>query len=186
MEYELIRSARRTLGAEIKNGRLIVRAPYLASKRDIERFLASQSGRIEKALAVSREAEERKAAVPKLTQAELRALAAEARRIIPERCAYFAPLVGVRYARITIRSQRTRWGSCSAKGSLSFNCLLMKAPPAVLDGVVVHELCHIKQPNHSAKFYAEVLRVLPDYKERQKWLRQNGELLMAMLPDKAE
>ena len=62
----------------------------------------------------------------------------------------------------------------------------MKAPPAVLDGVVVHELCHIKQPNHSAKFYAEVLRVLPDYKERQKWLRQNGELLMAMLPDKAE
>ncbi|MBR6312004.1 MAG: M48 family metallopeptidase, partial [Oscillospiraceae bacterium] len=48
------------------------------------------------------------------------------------------------------------------------------------------ELCHIKQPNHSAKFYAEVLRVLPDYKERQKWLRQNGELLMAMLPDKAE
>ena len=186
MEYELIRSARRTLGAQIKNGRLIVRAPYLASKREIERFLASQSGRIEKALAESRAAEERKAAVPKLTQAELRALAAEARRTFPERCAFFAPLVGVRYGRITIRSQRSRWGSCSAGGNLNFNCLLMKAPPDVLDGVVVHELCHLKHPDHSARFYAEVLRVMPDYKKRRKWLKDNGELLMAMLPEKPE
>ncbi|MBO6010926.1 MAG: M48 family metallopeptidase, partial [Oscillospiraceae bacterium] len=134
----------------------------------------------------SRAAEERKAAVPKLTPAELRSLAAEARRVIPERCAFFAPVVGVKYERITIRSQRSRWGSCSAKGNLNFNCLLMKAPPEVLDGVVVHELCHIRHPDHSAKFYSEVLRVMPDYKKRRDWLRKNGELLMAMLPDKAE
>ncbi|MBO6010655.1 MAG: M48 family metallopeptidase [Oscillospiraceae bacterium] len=181
MEYELIRSARRTIGAEIKNGRLVVRAPYLAGKRDIERFLDSQSGRIEKALERARAREEKKAAVAKLTPEEVRALAAEARRVVPERCAFFAPLVGVKYGRITIRTQRSRWGSCSSKGNLNFNCLLMKAPPEVLDGVVVHELCHIKEMNHSARFYAEVTRVLPDYKKRRKWLDDNGDLLMAML-----
>ena len=184
MEYELIRSARRTIGAEIKNGRLIVRAPYLAPKGAIERFLGDNRARLESLLEKARAREEKKAAVPKLTPEEIRALADEARKTIPERCAFFAPLVGVRYGRITIRTQRSRWGSCSAKGNLNFNCLLMKAPPEVLDGVVVHELCHLKEMNHSARFYAEVARVLPDYKKRRKWLDDNGDLLMAMLGDK--
>ena len=181
MDYELIRSARRTIGAEIKNGRLVVRAPYLATRGAVERFLADNRSRLESMLVKAREREEKKAAVPKLTAEEIRALAAEARKVIPARCAYFAPLVGVTYGRVTIRTQRSRWGSCSAKGNLNFNCLLMKAPPEVLDGVVVHELCHLREMNHSARFYAEVTRVLPDYKRRRKWLKDNGDLLMAML-----
>ena len=95
--------------------------------------------------------------------------------------AHYAPLVGVSYGRITIRCQRTRWGSCSSKGNLNFNCLLMLAPPEVLDCIVVHELCHRKEMNHSQRFYAEVLRVMPDYRERYKWLKENGHMLMAML-----
>ena len=98
--------------------------------------------------------------------------------------AYYAPIVGVSYGRITIRSQRSRWGSCSSNGNLNFNCLLMLVPPGVLDSVVVHELCHRKEMNHSPRFYAEVLRVLPDYRERDRWLKENGAMLMARLPEK--
>ena len=117
----------------------------------------------------------------KLRPEELAALAQEARRVIPERVAVYAPLVGVSYGRITIRSQRTRWGSCSAKGNLNFNCLLMLSPPEVLDSIVVHELCHRKEMNHSCRFYAEVLRVFPDYWKCHAWLRENGSSLMRRL-----
>ena len=109
---------------------------------------------------------------------EIRDLADRALRVIPARAAHFAPLVGVTYGRITIRNQKTRWGSCSGKGNLNFNCLLMLAPPEVLDYVVVHELCHRKQMNHSAAFWAEVARVIPDYKEHVQWLKTEGSRLM--------
>lgn len=97
---------------------------------------------------------------------------------IPKRVKTFAPIVGVDYGRITIRTQKTRWGSCSSKGNLNFNCLLMAMPEEIRDYVVVHELCHRKQMNHSDKFWAEVEKILPDYKERRKWLRDNGEKIM--------
>ena len=79
---------------------------------------------------------------------------------------------------LTIRNQRTRWGSCSGKKNLNFNCLLMLAPPEVLDSVVVHELCHILEMNHSKRFYAHVLRVYPDYYRDHKWLKEHGTELM--------
>ena len=94
--------------------------------------------------------------------------------VIPERVRHFAPLIGVDYGRITIRCQRTRWGSCSAKGNLSFNCLLMLLPNEVVDSVVVHELCHRKHMNHSPLFYAEIERVFPEYRKCSKWLKENG------------
>ena len=99
--------------------------------------------------------------------------------MIPERVRYFAPKVGVDYGMITIRNQKTRWGSCSARGNLNFNCLLMLAPSEVIDYVVVHELCHRKELNHSPRFWAEVARVLPDYKRQERWLKENGKRLMA-------
>ena len=104
-----------------------------------------------------------------------------AAKVIPGRVQYFAPLVGVDYGRISIRSQKTRWGSCSTAGNLNFNCLLLLAPPEVLDYVVVHELCHRKEMNHSPRFWAEVGRVLPDYKASKKWLRENGNRLMLLI-----
>ena len=90
--------------------------------------------------------------------------------------------MGVTYGRSTIRSQHTRWGSCSARGNLNFNCLLALTPPEVLDYVVVHELCHRKELNHSPAFWAEAERVLPDYKNRRNWLKENGTALIARLP----
>ncbi len=90
--------------------------------------------------------------------------------------------MGVSYGRITIRSQRTRWGSCSSKGNLNFNCLLLLCPEAVQDYVVVHELCHRKELNHSPKFWAEVERICPDYKTHRKWLKENGSSLIGRLP----
>ena len=181
MEYELIRSRRRTLVVEFRDGRLLVRAPLTAPKGQIDRFLEAHRQQIGAYLEKERARARERAAVPKLTQAEHEALRQRAKAVIPARAAYFAPLVGVDYGRITIRSQRTRWGSCSAKGDLSFNCLLLLAPPEVLDGVVVHELCHRREPNHSPRFYAEVLRVLPDYRAGEKWLKENGHLLLARL-----
>ena len=99
-------------------------------------------------------------------------------KYIPERVAYYAPIAGVSYGRITIRNQKSRWGSCSAKGNLNFNCLLMLTPPEVIDSVVVHELCHRKEMNHSRRFYDEVLRVYPDYHIWNKWLKENGAAIM--------
>ena len=117
----------------------------------------------------------------RLTMADIEKLAREAVRVIPARVAYFAPLVGVTYGRITIRNQRSRWGSCSSKGNLNFNCLLMLAPPEVLDSVIVHELCHRLEMNHSKRFYDEVLRVYPAYHRWNKWLKEHGNELIARL-----
>ena len=101
-------------------------------------------------------------------------MAEKALQIIPERVKYYAPLVGVNYGRITIRNQKTRWGSCSEQGNLNFNCLLVMMPMEVLDSVVVHELCHRKHMNHSKEFYAEVYKVFPQYDKWNKWLKENG------------
>ncbi len=172
--YRLIRSGRKTLAMEITADGLVVRAPYRATQAQIDDFLRSHARWLEKHAAKLEAAQE---AEP-LTAEELRALADRALQAIPARVAHYAPLVGVTYGRITIRNQRTKWGSCSAKGNLNFNCLLMLAPPEVLDSVVVHELCHRKHPNHSPAFYGEVLRVFPDYKKWDKWLKDNGMALM--------
>ena len=105
-------------------------------------------------------------------------LAQQALKDLPERVRHFAPLAGVRYGRITIRFQGARWGSCSSLGNLNFNCLLMLAPLGTIDSVVVHELCHRKQMNHSPRFYREVLRVYPNYYEDQRWLKEEGHRLL--------
>lgn len=176
--YRVIRSSRRTISVQIApSGEVLVRCPRRMSNADIRRFVESKSDWIEKHL------EKRTAAVrlPVFTDEQLQVLARQARQTIPERVAHFAPLVGVTYGRITIRSQHTLWGSCSGKGNLNFNCLLMLTPPEVLDYVVVHELCHRKEMNHSARFWAEVGRVLPDFENRRKWLRENGTALISRL-----
>ena len=107
------------------------------------------------------------------------ALKSEAKRVIPARAACYARLMGVEYARISIRAQRTKWGSCSTKRGLNFNCLLLLAPTEVMDYVIVHELCHLKQMNHSKAFYALVERYFPEYKKHAAWLKENGAALMA-------
>ncbi len=122
--------------------------------------------------------QEAKDAPPRLTDAEIRELADRAMSVIPERVEYYARLINVSYGKITIRNQRSRWGSCSSKGNLNFNCLLMLAPQEVIDSVIVHELCHRKHMNHSKAFYSEVYRVFPDYDRWDKWLKEHGEEIM--------
>lgn len=181
MEFEVIRSNRKTMGAQIKQNKLIIRAPMQATNEEINRFLLQNKKWIETHLAKAQAREKAREGVHRLTQDEIRALANRALEVLPRRVAYYAPLVGVTYGRITIRNQRSRWGSCSSKGNLNFNCLLMLTPPEVIDSVVVHELCHRKEINHSDRFYAEVLRVFPNYWAQAQWLKENGDILMAMM-----
>ena len=123
----------------------------------------------------------RKTMTPKLSMDEIHALAQKAMAVLPERTAYFAAKIGVSYGGITIRNQKTRWGSCSSIGNLNFNCLLMLTPPEIQDYVVVHELCHRKEMNHSDRFWKEVEKILPDYKERKAWLKEHGGEIMARM-----
>lgn len=100
-----------------------------------------------------------------------------AREYFAGRCAYYRQFTGGNYTRITIRDQKTRWGSCSSTGTLSFNYRLMFAPPRVLDYVVVHELCHLTHMNHSREFWDLVASVQPDYKVYRNWLKEHGREL---------
>ena len=90
--------------------------------------------------------------------------------------------IGVEYRRIRIAGQRTLWGSCSSRGTLSFNWRLGLAPPEVLDYVVVHELCHLRVPNHSRRFWALVERHRPHWRQQREWLRDFGPELLAFRP----
>lgn len=179
MEFEVIRSGRRTLAAEIKNGRLLIRTPQQIADAEIDAFVRQHRHWIETHLAKAEAQRRELERLEPLPEEELRQLAEQAQRSIPKRVAFYAAQIGVSYGKITIRRQKTRWGSCSAGGNLSFNCLLMLAPPEVLDSVVVHELCHRKQMNHSERFYAEVLRHFPEYWKWNRWLKENGPQLMA-------
>ena len=144
--FEIIHSNRKTLNIQIKSdGRVVVRAPLRMSNGDIRRLVEEKADWIEKHQAQIRR--QRDSAGPAFTAGQLRQLAEAARQDLPRRAARFAPLVGVSYGRITIRAQKSRWGSCSTLGNLNFNCLLMLCPEQVRDYVVVHELCHRKEMN---------------------------------------
>ena len=181
MNCKIIRSNRKSLGLEVNTDGLIIRAPLQASDAEINMFILQHKDWLEKNLNRVEERQKTVDSIQPLSMDEIKDLANKALKVIPERVKYYAPTVGVNYGRITIRNQRSKWGSCSGKGNLNFNCLLMLAPPEVLDSVVVHELCHRKEMNHSDKFYAEVLRVYPDYWIWDKWLKENGDLLMKRL-----
>lgn len=177
-DYKILRSNRKTLGLQVTETGLLVRAPYQITNQQINAFILQHKSWIEKQLNQLEKQQEQLSQVPAFTMEELQELAEKAGEYIPARVAFYAPMIGVTYNRITIRSQKTRWGSCSAKGNLNFNCLLMLMPPEVIDSVVVHELCHLKEMNHSRKFYAHVLRVYPDYPKWNQWLKKHGKLFI--------
>jgi predicted metal-dependent hydrolase len=102
----------------------------------------------------------------------------QARQVLAERVKFFAAQYGFQYKRIRITSARTRWGSCSASGSLSFSWRLIQAPLAVVDYVVVHELVHTVVHNHSKQFWQRVGSIMPDYHQHRRWLREHGRELL--------
>lgn len=106
---------------------------------------------------------------------------AEARATLAARAATFAATLGVTYTRLTIRDTRSRWGSCSTAGGLNFSWRLILAPPAVLDYVVLHELVHRREMNHSPRFWALVAASCPDFRQHRDWLKVQGGALMAFL-----
>ena len=178
MEYTLIRSSRKTLAVQIKrDGKVIVRANFRTPESRIDVFVAEKSKWIEKHLKdISG-----KPILPKFTEEEIADFIVSAKRIIPLKAAYFADMIGVSYGRVIVRKERTLWGSCSARGNLNFNCLLVNLPSEVCDYVVIHELCHRKHMNHSQAFWRTVERYCPEYKTCRKWLKTFGEELLLRL-----
>ena len=181
ISVEVIYSSRRTMGLEVTaDGRVKARVPNRTADAVVEKFVKERAGWIaEKYLLQKARQEKQKLARGTRDYEQNPALEARyrelARAVIGQRVSYFAAKMGVTYGRIPIRDQKTRWGSCSGRGNLNFNWKLVLMPPEVLDYVVVHELAHRKQMNHSPLFWAEVGRVLPDYESRRRWLKEHGK-----------
>lgn len=178
MEYTLIRSLRRTLSVTVdRNGEVVVRAPKRMPKMMIDRFLLQKESWIlehqKNALA--------KPYVEAFSEEELKELKKRAKKLLLPMVEAYAKELGVTYHRVAIRAQKTRWGSCSRDGNLNFNCLLVLVPEPVARYVVVHELCHRMEMNHSKAFWAKVAMACPNYKAERKWLKENGTDLIARL-----
>ncbi len=173
---EMKRSKRKSISFEIKHaGTLIVRVPYYMTKQAILKEVARHQEWIEEHMELVREREARMEEVPRYTVAEMQKMADTALKMIPPKVKKYAERMGVSYGRITIRNQRTRWGSCSSKGNLNFNCLLTQVPEEVMDYVIIHELCHRLEMNHSKRFWNLVEQNIPDYKEKRQWLKEHGK-----------
>ncbi|MDD2972084.1 MAG: M48 family metallopeptidase [Lachnospiraceae bacterium] len=182
-------SRRRSYGLEIdENGAVILKIPLQASESFIDSFLRDKekwiTEKYEKQLRRKNELEEwkkRLACTPGQAAALTKRYRNAAKKYIPERVAHYQMQMGGTYERVIIRDQKTRWGSCSSGGTLSFSWRLMLAPPMVLDYVVIHELAHLQEMNHSKAFWDVVESVMPEYRIHRKWLRDNGAILQMQL-----
>lgn len=178
--YEIIYSPRRTTALQVTpDGRVIVRAPKRCPRSFIEAFVRQKEDWVLRQLACfeKQQKEQSDAEHLPLSDKDRARYVSIARDIFTRKTAYYARIMGISYGRITIREQKTRWGSCSSKGNLNFNWRLILAPEEVLDYVVVHELAHRREMNHSKAFYAVVESVLPDYRQARRWLRDHGDSL---------
>lgn len=174
--FEIIYSNRKTLSIQVTaNGSVKVRAPRHCQKAVIEIFLKEKESWVLKH--VTKAKQNPPAQYKPLSPLDRSRNIRLARSIFTRKTAYYASIMQVTYGRISIREQKTRWGSCSAQGNLNYNWRLILAPEEVLDYIVVHELAHRKEMNHSKAFYAIIESILPNYKEPQKWLRENGQSL---------
>ena len=174
MKYDVIRSRRRTLALEItKDGRLRVRAPLRTADAAIRAFVQAHEAWARTHLEKVRERQA--SSPPPQTEADIAALKAKAGAVLPGKVAHYAAILGVEPTGFRVTEARSRYGSCSAKNSLSFSCFLMLCPEEAIDLVVVHELCHIRHHDHSPAFYALLASVLPDHRERRKLLRMPRE-----------
>lgn len=169
--YQLIRAKRKTVSLQINDDcEVVVRAPLKMPQKDIDAFVSKNEAWIARHMPAAEKRRERREA---LTPERIAELTERAKREIPPKVAEYAARMGVQPTGIKITAARKRFGSCSPRNSLCFSCLLMHYPPEAVEYVVVHELAHIRHHNHSAAFYAFVSEFLPDYREREKLLRQN-------------
>lgn len=167
--YRLIRSDRKSISVSLSDdGILLVRIPNRMSDRTAERFLIENENRITSL--IERE-NQRRAALPRYNDDDISSLTELAQKILPQKLNYFAQQMGVYPTDCKITAAKKRFGSCSSKGRISFSCFLMLFPDEAIDYVVVHELAHLKEMNHSRRFYEIIERVLPDYKAREAILK---------------
>lgn len=170
---QLIRCRRKSIGLIVtRAAKLVVRAPHWVSIHEINRLVAQKSSWIIK----KQESAQKRQELPQitLTKAQKMAYKAQALDRLTQRVQYYAGLANLTYKTIRVGNARTRWGSCSSKGGLVFNWRLILMPERILDYLVVHELMHLKQQNHSKRFWQEVEAVIPDYKQDERWLKENG------------
>ncbi len=171
MEYEVIYSKRKTVSLVIKAGKLIVRAPIGTGTSKINELIESHKKWIEKGIVKTSARAEKE----KISPEEEKLLRKAARAILPRKTQYYAEKMGLKHGRITITGAKTRFGSCSSKGNISYSFRLMRCPEAAIDYVVVHELAHLLEMNHSDRFWRIVASIFPDYKERRRLLKKGSE-----------
>lgn len=174
LTLQVIRSARKTIGLQVKeDGAVLLRIPNRLSGRALQDFLNREQSWIwQKAEQMQSRIKQRETTgatpVEQLSREELEKI----KEKIGFRVNYYSKIMGVTVGRITIRNQKTRWGSCSSKGNLNFNYQLYYLPDELLDYVVVHELSHRRHMNHSADFWEEVEKYCPNYKVYRQQLKK--------------
>ena len=168
MEYNVVYSVRKTVSISVDKSCITVKAPIGTDKETIEKILVKHTRWIQKNIEHQKKKEE---LYRQLTPDEIKKIRKDARIYFAERTRYFADIMGLKYGRITITSAQKRFGSCSSKGNISYSYRLMLYPEAAREYVVVHELAHLKEMNHSKRFYDIVSGVLPDYKYRKRLLK---------------
>ena len=179
---EVRRSKRKSAAIKITaDMQIVVYVPLYVSDNEIERMVISISKWIDEHMLKVQSTIDERSKLEKITFEQVKELADQAVEYIPKRVKYYAEKENFVYNKITIKNLVSRWGSCSTKGNLNFNCLLMLTPDYVIDYVVVHELCHLREMNHSEKFWAEVEKIMPDYQRAELWLKQNGGNLIARM-----
>ncbi len=168
MEYEIIYSKRKTISISVDRSLIVVKAPIGTEEKTIKEVLQKHSGWIERQI----ESQKRKASLfDDLSEDDIKKIKKNARKYFKETTERYSQIMGLKYGRITITSAQKRFGSCSSQGNISFSYRLMLYPEEAREYVVVHELAHLKEMNHSKRFYKIVEAVLPDYKWRKSLLR---------------
>lgn len=179
---EVRRSKRKSAAIKITaDMQIVVFVPLYVSDNEIERMVISKSKWIDEHMLKVQSTIDERSKLEKITFEQVKELADQAVEYIPKRVKYYAEKENFVYNKITIKNLVSRWGSCSTKGNLNFNCLLMLTPDYVIDYIVVHELCHLREMNHSEKFWAEVEKIMPDYQRAELWLKQNGGNLISQM-----
>lgn len=172
-DYHVVRTNRKTLAVEVtRELEVVVRAPFYVSQSQIEQFVNAHKKWIERA---KQRVSERQKNFTQPTAEEIACLKKEAREYVLPKVCEFGKMMGLEPSAVKITSARTRFGSCSAKNSICFSCLLMRYPQEAVDYVIVHELAHIKHKNHGKQFYRLIEKYMPDYRERNRLLKSSPD-----------
>lgn len=172
IDYKLVRTKRKTVALYVRqDGSVEVRAPHKVSKSYIDSFVEKKSDWIRTSLdRISERRKEKK--IIRLTGPEVKQYQVQFKEYLEIRCKEIARIMGLQYGKIRVNKAKTILGSCNARADLSFTFRLIFAPKELIDYVIVHELSHIKEMNHSARFWAIVEEIMPDYKQRRKNLKE--------------